>query len=105
MGEELKLDISSEQLLIVQGILKKYLYNHNEVRAFGSRVKGTATKKSDLDLAIVSDKTLSISLLADLENAFSESDLPFKVDVVDWFAASDSFKKIIENGFVVVKSD
>ena len=104
MGEYLKMDVSSEQLAIVQGILKKYLHNH-KVHAFGSRVKGTATKKSDLDLAIVSDKTLPISLLADLENAFSESDLPFKVDIVDWFAASDSFKKIIENGFVVVKLD
>jgi hypothetical protein len=37
----------------------------------------------DLDLAIVSDTGLSLSLLAAIEHDFSESGLPFKVDVVD----------------------
>jgi len=31
-----------------------------------------------------------------LRDAFSESDLPFKVDVVDWAEISESFRKVIE---------
>lgn len=34
----------------------------------------------------------------DKEDAFSESDLPFKVDILDWSIISEEFKKIIAKG-------
>ena len=32
---------------------------------------------------------------------FEESDLPFKVDVLDWQSISDNFKKVIKEKYIV----
>lgn len=49
----------------------------------------------DLDLAIDAGETLSIKELARIQYDFEESDLPWRVDVVDLNAVSDSFRKSI----------
>ena len=76
-----------------------------EVWAFGSRAKWTAKAHSDLDLAVMTNEPLSLEKFASLKEAFDESVLPFRVDVVDWAATSDSFRKIIERDKVVVQSE
>ena len=97
------IDISPEHWKIVQGILQQYVPNY-AVWAFGSRVTGKAKPYSDLDLAMVSDKPMLLIELADLKEAFVESDLPWKVDIVDWATTSTDFKKIIQQNYVVVQS-
>ncbi len=42
-------------------------------------------------------------MLGSLKHAFSESDLPFRVDVVDWAATEAGFRKIIEAECVVFR--
>jgi len=79
---------------IVSGILKKYLSQYS-VWAFGSRVRQTHKPFSDLDIVVVNDEPLSIATMAELSEAFSESDLPWKVDVVDWASISEGFRKNI----------
>jgi predicted nucleotidyltransferase len=66
-----------------------------EVWAFGSRVTGKAQRFSDLDVAILGEKPLDLDRFCDLTDAFSESDLPIRVDVVDWAAASPTFQDLI----------
>ncbi len=63
---------------------------------FGSRATGTARRDSDLDLALVVDRPLDWVLLADITMALSESDLPFKVDVLDLMAVEPSFRQLID---------
>ena len=60
-------------------------------------------KYSDLDIAVLSEKPLSMDTMAAIKDAFSESDLPWRVDVIDWAATADSFRKIIEQKYVVLK--
>lgn len=96
------IDITKEQFEIVLDILEKFVPNC-EVRVFGSRYKGNAQKYSDLDLAIVENEKLSWKLIADIREAFEESELPFRVDVIDWNSISLEFKKIIEEGYEVIK--
>lgn len=67
-----------------------------KVWVFGSRVTGAARKFPDLDLAIITAKPLSFELLGEIRDAFSESDLPFKVDMLDWSTASASFRRMIQ---------
>lgn len=74
------------------------------VWAFGSRVKGTAKAYSDLDLAIISPQPLSLTTMAALKEAFDESNLPMRVDVVDWATTSESFRHIIEQNKVIVQT-
>ncbi|MBI5330586.1 MAG: nucleotidyltransferase domain-containing protein [Betaproteobacteria bacterium] len=97
-----KIAISPSEWAIIKNILERHVPQH-EVWAFGSRAKWTSKEYSDLDLTIITDKPLSLATSAALTDDFSESDLPYKVDVVDWATTSESFRKIIERDKVVVQ--
>ena len=95
MVDQPLIDIGPENWQIVRDILQRYVPDR-EVWAFGSRAKWTAKEFSDLDIAIIGDKPLSIALTADLREAFQESALPFKVDIVDWANITPSFRQVIQ---------
>lgn len=97
-----KIDISPDYWEIVRDILRKHVPEF-EVWAFGSRAKWTAKKYSDLDLAIVSDHPVPLDVMAALADDFSESALPWKVDLVDWASTSEAFRNIVERDRVVVQ--
>lgn len=90
-----------EHMKIIKGILTELVPEY-EVRAFGSRVNGTAKKYSDLDLALVGKHKIDLRKLRQLEDAFQESDLPFRVDILDWNMIDDEFKKLIEKKYDIV---
>lgn len=96
------LTITNEELAIVKRILQTHIPNL-EVWAFGSRVKGNAKPYSDLDLAVITREPLSLQTHADLVDAFSESDLPWKVDIVDWALVAEPFKQVIMYQYVVLQ--
>ncbi|MBC7961848.1 MAG: nucleotidyltransferase domain-containing protein [Steroidobacteraceae bacterium] len=96
------LDLDPGHLHEVRQILQLLVPDH-AVRAFGSRVQGNAKPFSDLDLAVMGSAPLDFRQLAALKDAFAESDLPFRVDVVDWAATSESFRKIIEKVYELVQ--
>lgn len=96
------IDIRPDHWQIVQRILQQHVPQY-AVWAFGSRAKWTAKEYSDLDLAIITDTPLPLDVSASLRDDFSESNLPWKVDVVDWATTSASFRKIIERDKVVVQ--
>jgi predicted nucleotidyltransferase len=96
------IDINPRHLEIVKAILQRHVPDA-EVRAFGSRVTRTAKDHSDLDLAIVGEGPMDFRSKALLEEAFEESDLPFRVDVVDLAAVSEDFRRIIEQKYIVVQ--
>ena len=96
------IDLDPGQLETVAAILAD-LVPFAEVRAFGSRVKGTATAHSDLDLAIVATAPLPLATLGNLLEAFQESPLPFTVDIVDCHAITPEFRQLIDRQFVVVQ--
>ena len=96
------IDVSPSQLETVTRILAEHVPDC-EVRAFGSRAAWTAKDYSDLDLAVVCDGVLGLDVLGRLKEAFEESDLPFRVDVLDWHAISSSFQKVIEKKYEVVQ--
>lgn len=87
---------------IVRNILARHVPQY-EVWAFGSRTKGTAKEYSDLDLAIITDQPMGLTLHAAISDDFAESDLPIKVDVVDWATTSEAFRQIIEKQKIVVQ--
>jgi type I restriction enzyme S subunit len=95
------IDINPNDWVEIRRILRTCVPEY-EVWGFGSRAKWTAKPYSDLDLAILTDKPLSLEKAAELRSALDESTIPIKVDVVDWAATSESFRKIIEAGKVVV---
>lgn len=79
----------------VRAILKAHVPEF-EVWAFGSRAAGTAGAYSDLDLAIAGEGPLDSARRAALHEAFVESDLPWKVDLVDWVSVGERFRRAVE---------
>jgi predicted nucleotidyltransferase len=97
------IDVIEKHLQIILAILKRFVPNC-EIRAFGSRWNGTVKKYSDLDLVIVGKERLDWNVLADIKEAFEESDLPYRVDLLDWNAISPEFRNVIETrGFEVIQ--
>jgi uncharacterized protein len=90
------IDLKAEYLEMVKEILDRLLPKGFEAWAFGSRVTGTAKKFSDLDIAVIGPRRLTLLESANLREAFSESDLPIMVDVIDYFTTDPNFQKIID---------
>ncbi|TNJ39685.1 nucleotidyltransferase domain-containing protein [Chlorobaculum thiosulfatiphilum] len=80
----------------MRNILNRFVPNA-EIIVFGFRIHGTAKPWSDLDLAIKADSALDWKLLAEFKETFQESELPFRVDVLDWNDITETFRKAIEN--------
>lgn len=96
------LDLPSDDLERVRQILSANVPGR-EIWAFGSRVCGKARKFSDLDLAIVGSQPLPTGVMADLRDAFCESDLPMKIDLIDLATTEDYFRRIIERHYIVLQ--
>jgi type I restriction enzyme, S subunit len=93
------INLKPEHLKIVKEILFKFIPN-TEVWAFGSRVKFTNAEFADLDLVIVDENKQSLTIMADLEEAFEQSDLPFEVDILDYCSIAEHLKKEINKKYM-----
>jgi predicted nucleotidyltransferase len=89
------IDITAEQENIISQILDRYVPDR-EVAVLGSRTAGTTRPYSDLDMAIMGSQPIALRTLALLKDAFAESDLPFRIDIIQWCRTSREFRKLIE---------
>lgn len=89
---------------VVRHILARYVPTH-EVWMYGSRVGGTAYPASDIDLVVrdPADLARPCPALGSLRTAFQDSDLPLRVDVLDWARLPPSFQREIERAYAVVQ--
>lgn len=103
--DAIKLHLPEPYLLMVQDILKTYLPTA-EVWAYGSRVNGDYYDASDLDLVVRQPGDLSRrqSHLGDVVEAFSDSNIPVIVQIVDWAAISSAFHAEIMVNYVIVQA-
>ncbi len=98
-----QVDLEPEHWTIVRDILRRHV-PENRVLVFGSRASRKAKKFSDLDIAILGDHPQSLDLMSVLSEDFSESDLPFKVDIVDWALIDNAFRTVIRSHCVTVQN-
>ena len=99
------LELAERYLDEVRAILRQHVPDY-EVWAYGSRVTGGAFEASDLDLVTrhPADLHQPCENLLDLRDAFVESNLPIRVDVMDWARIPDAFRREIERAHVVVQT-
>ncbi len=97
-----RIDLRPDLAEIVKQILAEHV-PECEVRAFGSRATWTAREYSDLDLVVVGNGPLDRRTMGRLREAFEESRLPMRVDVLDWHSIPDQFRAEINQDFVVVQ--
>ncbi len=86
--------LNGKELRLVKNILKSYASNF-EVLIFGSRVNGNTHKHSDLDIALRGPDKIDLLLLAEIKDEFQDSDLSFRVDIIDFNRISSEFQTII----------
>jgi predicted nucleotidyltransferase len=96
------IDLSNDLMKQVINILEQYV-PHAEVWAFGSRVRGTAREHSDLDLVVIDKQKIPQKTYYQLLEAFKESELPIRVDVLDWHRITSEFQRNIKKQYEVVK--
>lgn len=97
------IQVEPEQMSLIKSILIKNIPDC-DVFAFGSRTTGRAKPHSDLDLCIKGKDELSLNQLAILREAFTESNLPFRVDLIDWNNIQPLFKAAIEKEWLQLQS-
>ncbi len=78
-----------------------FRYGLKRVFLFGSYAKGTATKRSDIDLLIEKGEPLSLLKLAALRQSF-EDKLNLPVDLLTTSGIEETFKKEIEGTEVLL---
>jgi predicted nucleotidyltransferase len=86
------LDMRQEHVAVVQHVLRQYLPAGTQAFVFGSRAHGAARPYSDLDLALEWSRPLELDLLGQIAEALSESDLPYRVDIVDLTTVDPAFR-------------
>jgi predicted nucleotidyltransferase len=86
------LDIRDDHAAILRSVLQTHLPKGTRACVFGSRARGGARQYSDLDLAFEWDRPLGLDLLGRIAEALSESDLPYKVDIVDLLTTDPAFR-------------
>lgn len=101
MSETIDLSLAHRKFILE--VLDKH-FPLKKVYVFGSRIEKQNTKKfSDLDLAIENLSDHDSKTLALLRYDFEDSNLPFRVDVVDLNTVDDDFKRLILEDAVVLK--
>lgn len=71
---------------------------------FGSRARGTALPHSDIDIGLL-PKTGNVSpvVLSDLCDLAEQSNIPYQIDIVDFSAVSEDFRRSALKGSIVWK--
>ena len=94
------LDLDEKQLDLLKAILNQKIPDKT-VWAYGSRAKGTAEERSDLDLVVFNCTGVQI---LDLKTAFEESSLLISVDVMSWEEIPQEFKSAIHEQYIVLQT-
>lgn len=94
--------ISKNEHHIILNILKEY-FDRYSFYYYGSRVKGTFNKTSDLDILIKGNQEMPLKNLVELKEKFDESKLPYIVNFTDYNNIDDNFYSLIKDDLVLVK--
>lgn len=90
--------LSDAELALVRELLQNFLPGV-AVWAFGSRARNTARRTSDLDLVVFASPAQRAAV-ADLHEAFEQSDLTFTVDLHIWSQVPGHFQSEIQARYV-----
>lgn len=75
-------------------IINETLKDTPKIFLFGSRSCGCETTVSDIDIGIDCSRNLLLNELSDLKEKFEESNIIYKIDIVDFYDAEEKFKEI-----------
>ncbi len=79
--------------------IKKIIFQHINPKQyqafiFGSRATNKHKKYSDYDIGIWGKKLVPSNIKVLIEEALEESNIPYKIDIVDFSLVSSNFRKV-----------
>lgn len=88
----------------LDAVVKKEVLRHlkslcpdAQILAFGSRVSGKSKKYSDLEICLKTrGNRIPFQTLEALDARFAESNIPLKIDIIDYHSVDEGFQKIID---------
>ena len=86
----------------IKKIVLSFLENENMmIIFFGSRAEGNADEGSDVDIAIKGEKSIEPLLISKIKTRLEESNIPYRVDIIDLRKADKVFvQNVLETGIV-----
>jgi hypothetical protein len=91
--EKAQMDLTDE--LHWDGVIQRFKYSMDLAWKSIQRYLRVIAQIDEVAGTARDSKCLSLAILADLWDAFSLSNIPYKVDVIDWAAISPNFQKVI----------
>ena len=95
------MQLSTTQIEIIKNIINDHINNSHKLYLYGSRARKSAWKFSDVDLCLDGD-LLSYQVLAAIKEKFSESNLPYFVDIVQKQKLNSKFFALIEPDLIQI---
>ena len=87
--------LDKKTTLLLKQIVHKYLpENSYKVFVFGSWSTGKNRRFSDIDLGVSGPRPLTAKEYILIQGELEDSDIPYRVDLVDFAKVSDKFKQI-----------
>lgn len=71
---------------------------------FGSRARGTASKWSDIDIALDGGKPLPSVKVDEIKSVLQATNIPYKIEIVDFHMVTEQMKEAILQEGIVWKS-
>ena len=95
----MKFGLEKRHLDFILQVLQKNIPQEDaKFYIFGSRAKGNHKEYSDIDIAVkLEEEMISTDILGKILMEFSDSTLPYEVDVIDLNAIDDRFKNLIKD--------
>lgn len=93
--------ITDSEESIINSVIESFR-NKYEFYCYGSRVKGDFCFLSDLDMMIKGIEPANYSDIECLKSLFDNSNLPYVVNISDYYNLDKDFYKIIEKDLIKV---
>ena len=101
-----KITVYESSLELLKSVLKDvFKGEHVTVILFGSRARGDYLETSDMDIGILPEGESKKRKIALLRERIENSNIPYKVDVIDLSEASKEFiEQVLKEGLLLWKS-
>ena len=96
-----EVDIAPQHWSMIDEILRRCMPDLS-IWAYGSRVTGHSWQYSDLDLVVVGETAVDSVTMWNARDAFSESRLPYMVDLKDWHLIPQHWRDEILRCYAVI---
>ena len=80
------------------------LFPSAEIYLFGSRARGTHSQWSDIDIALKENEKISRYAIAEAVSMLEASNMPYKIDIVDFNSVTSDMRESIEDERILWKN-